>query len=69
MKFWSNAEIVLSEPLTQLATAMETSNKELQVLNETSTQTMISSLKENQLYCDSALVSQLTINHTDSSVN
>lgn len=55
IKFWSNAEVVLSEPLTQLAATMETSNSSLQVLNESSTQSVVSSLKENQLYCESAL--------------
>ena len=58
VKYWSNAEVVLSTPLSQLAAAVESCNRSLQALNDSSTQTVVGSTKEYQLYCDSALVSE-----------
>ena len=57
VKFWSNAEVVLSTPLSQLAATVEGCNRSLKALNDSSTQTVVGSAKEYQLYCEAALVS------------
>ena len=58
VKFWSNAEVVLSTPLSQLAATVESCNRALEVLNDRSTQTVVGCTKEYHLYCEAALVSE-----------
>ena len=58
VKFWSNAEVVLSTPLSQLAATVESCNRALEALNDSSTQTVVGCTKEYQLYCEAALVSE-----------
>ena len=57
VKFWSNAEVILSTPLSQLAAAVESCNRSLKAVNDSSTQTVVGSTREYQLYCEAALVS------------
>ena len=49
--------MVLSTPLSQLAAAVESCNRFLKAVNDSSTQTMVGGTREYQLYCEAALVS------------
>ena len=64
VKFWANTEVTLADPLKGLATAMEANISSIKQLNETVTQSMVSTLKEYQLYGESAMVRAYTFKST-----